>query len=46
MIVLTIGEAVGLAGHTNTLKVVRVGEYRMTQSLLQSSGKARRRKAQ
>ncbi|MFZ5556991.1 MAG: pyruvate kinase [Pseudomonadota bacterium] len=33
LIVLTIGESVGLAGRTNTLKVVRVGEYRIMQSL-------------
>jgi pyruvate kinase len=33
LIVLTIGESVGLSGRTNTLRVVRVGEYRITQSL-------------
>jgi len=27
MIVMTIGEAVGQAGHTNTMKVVRVGDH-------------------
>jgi pyruvate kinase len=45
LIVLTIGEAVGLAGHTNTLKVVRVGEYRITQGLAQAAVKPRRKKA-
>jgi pyruvate kinase len=45
LIVLTIGEAVGLAGHTNTLKVVRVGEYRITQGLAQAAARPRRRKA-
>lgn len=28
LIVMTIGEAVGKAGHTNTMKIVRVGDYR------------------
>ncbi|KAF0205286.1 MAG: pyruvate [Gallionellaceae bacterium] len=28
LIVLTIGEAVGKAGHTNTMKIVRVGDHR------------------
>ncbi len=28
MIVITVGEAVGKAGHTNTLKIVRVGDHR------------------
>jgi len=28
MIVMTIGEAVGKAGHTNTMKIVRVGDHR------------------
>ena len=28
MIVMTVGEAVGRAGHTNTLKIVRVGDHR------------------
>jgi len=27
MIVMTIGEAVGRSGHTNTMKIVRVGDY-------------------
>jgi len=27
MIVLTVGEAVGETGHTNTMKIVRVGDY-------------------
>jgi len=27
MIVLTVGEAVGKAGHTNTMKIVRVGDH-------------------
>ncbi len=43
LIVLTIGESVGLAGRTNTLKVVRVGEYRIMQSL-KAPPKGRRRK--
>jgi pyruvate kinase len=30
MIVITVGEAVGKAGHTNTLKIVRVGDHRKT----------------
>ncbi len=30
LIVMTIGEAVGKAGHTNTMKIVRVGDYRKT----------------
>ena len=28
LIVMTIGESVGKAGHTNTMKIVRVGDYR------------------
>ncbi|BBI98326.1 pyruvate kinase [Ferrigenium kumadai] len=28
LIVMTVGEAVGRAGHTNTLKIVRVGDHR------------------
>ena len=28
MIVMTIGEAIGTAGHTNTMKIVRVGDHR------------------
>lgn len=28
LIVMTIGEAVGKAGHTNTMKIVRVGDHR------------------
>ena len=28
MVVMTIGEAVGQAGHTNTMKIVRVGDHR------------------
>jgi pyruvate kinase len=28
MIVMTIGEAVGKSGHTNTMKIVRVGDHR------------------
>jgi len=28
MIVMTIGEAVGKAGHTNTMKIVRVGDHK------------------
>jgi len=28
LIVMTIGEAIGKAGHTNTLKIVRVGDHR------------------
>ena len=28
MIVMTIGEAIGKAGHTNTMKIVRVGDHR------------------
>jgi pyruvate kinase len=27
-IVITVGEAVGKAGHTNTMKIVRVGDHR------------------
>jgi pyruvate kinase len=27
MIVMTVGEAIGKAGHTNTMKIVRVGDY-------------------
>jgi pyruvate kinase len=30
MIVITVGEAVGKAGHTNTMKIVRVGDHRKT----------------
>jgi pyruvate kinase len=29
LIVLTIGEPIGSAGGTNTLKIVRVGEYKL-----------------
>ena len=28
MVVMTIGESIGKSGHTNTLKIVRVGDYR------------------
>ena len=28
MMVMTIGEAIGKAGHTNTMKIVRVGDHR------------------
>jgi len=28
MIVMTVGEAIGKAGHTNTMKIVRVGDHR------------------
>ena len=28
MIVMTIGESIGKAGHTNTMKIVCVGDYR------------------
>jgi pyruvate kinase len=28
MIVMTIGEAIGKAGHTNTMKIVRIGDHR------------------
>ena len=28
LVVITIGDAVGKAGHTNTMKIVRIGEYR------------------
>jgi pyruvate kinase len=28
LIVMTVGEAIGKAGHTNTMKIVRVGDYR------------------
>jgi hypothetical protein len=27
---MTIGEAVGKSGHTNTMKIVRVGDHRNT----------------
>ncbi len=27
-VVMTVGEAVGKAGHTNTMKIVRIGDYR------------------
>jgi pyruvate kinase len=30
LIVMTIGEAVGKTGHTNTMKIVRVGDYHKT----------------
>lgn len=30
MMVMTIGEAIGKAGHTNTMKIVRVGDHRNT----------------
>jgi pyruvate kinase len=30
LIVLTIGEPIGKAGGTNTMKIVRVGEHRKT----------------
>ena len=29
MMVMTIGEAIGQAGHTNTMKIVRVGDHRL-----------------
>ena len=28
MMVMTVGEAIGKSGHTNTLKIVRVGDRR------------------
>jgi pyruvate kinase len=28
LIVMTVGESIGTAGHTNTMKIVRVGDYR------------------
>lgn len=28
MVVMTIGEAIGKAGHTNTMKIVRIGDHR------------------
>jgi pyruvate kinase len=28
LIVMTVGESIGKAGHTNTMKIVRVGEHR------------------
>jgi pyruvate kinase len=28
MVVMTIGEAVGKSGHTNTMKIVKVGDHR------------------
>lgn len=28
MVVMTIGEAIGQAGHTNTMKIVRIGDHR------------------
>jgi pyruvate kinase len=28
MVVMTIGEAIGQAGHTNTMKIVQVGDHR------------------
>src|SRR5690606_9198767 len=28
LVVMTVGEAVGQAGHTNTMKIVRVGDHR------------------
>jgi len=28
LMVMTIGESIGQAGHTNTMKIVRVGDYR------------------
>lgn len=28
LIVMTVGEALGKAGHTNTMKIVRVGDHR------------------
>ena len=28
LMVMTIGEAIGQSGHTNTMKIVRVGEHR------------------
>ncbi len=31
MVVMTIGEAMGKAGHTNTMKIMRVGDHRKTQ---------------
>ena len=30
LIVMTIGESVGKSGHTNTMKIVRVGDHRIT----------------
>ncbi|TAN50552.1 MAG: pyruvate kinase, partial [Methylococcaceae bacterium] len=27
MVVMTIGEAIGKAGHTNTMKIMRVGDH-------------------
>jgi pyruvate kinase len=30
MMVMTIGEAIGKSGHTNTMKIVRVGDHRKT----------------
>jgi pyruvate kinase len=30
LIVMTVGEAIGKAGHTNTMKIVRVGDHRKT----------------
>jgi len=32
MMVLTIGEPIGCAGGTNTLKIVRVGEHALPQA--------------
>jgi len=26
-VVITVGEAVGKAGHTNTMKIVRIGDH-------------------
>jgi pyruvate kinase len=28
LIVMTVGESIGKAGHTNTMKIVRVGDHR------------------
>jgi len=28
LMVMTIGEAIGKSGHTNTLKIVRVGDHK------------------
>jgi len=28
MVVMTIGEAMGKSGHTNTMKIMRVGDHR------------------
>jgi pyruvate kinase len=28
LVVMTVGEAIGKAGHTNTMKIVRVGDHK------------------